>query len=79
MGACGVPQEALPNATVKAVKAVNAVYQNVDLSRLMDRVLALSRNNILGAFPGTNPFGFQAWLPSWIYAASAWLWGHERT
>ena len=53
-------QEALPNATVKAVKAVNAVYQNVDLSRLMDRVLALSRNNILGAFPGTNPFGFQA-------------------
>ncbi|KAK9828062.1 hypothetical protein WJX81_007140 [Elliptochloris bilobata] len=53
-------EEALPNATVKAVKAVNAVYQNVDLSRLMDRVLALSRTNILGAFPGTNPFGFQA-------------------
>lgn len=48
---------------MKAVKAVNAVYQNVDLSRLMDRVLALSRNNILGAFPGTNPFGFQARNP----------------
>jgi len=46
--------------TTRAVRAANAVYQNVDMARLMDRVLALSRNNILGAFPGSNPFGFQA-------------------
>ena len=42
----------------KVFKIANDAYQHLDFSSLIDRALALSKNNVLGAWPGENPFGF---------------------
>lgn len=42
------------------MNVTNAIYQHVDLTPVMTRLMELSQNNILGAFPGSNPYGFQA-------------------
>eukprot|EP00884_Botryococcus_braunii_P015883 jgi/Botrbrau1/2979/Bobra.0026s0042.2 len=51
-------QEKAPLIQQKVFKIANDAYQHVDFSAIIDRALALSKDNILGAWPGQNPFGF---------------------
>lgn len=51
-------QEKAPLIQQKVFKIANDAYQHVDFSAVIDRALALSKDNILGAWPGQNPFGF---------------------
>jgi hypothetical protein len=57
---CAAAQEAVPSVGPKAVNVTNAVYQRLDLAPVMKRLVALAQTNIVGAFPGGNPYGFQA-------------------
>lgn len=50
----------MPTVGPKLVNLTNAIYQNADLAPVMSRLLSLAQNNIVGAFPGQNPYGFQA-------------------
>ncbi|BDA51604.1 hypothetical protein COCOBI_19-1600 [Coccomyxa sp. Obi] len=52
--------QAVPTVGPKLVNLTNAIYQNADLAPVMSRLLSLAQNNIVGAFPGANPYGFQA-------------------
>jgi hypothetical protein len=53
-------QQAVPTVGPKVVNLTNAIYQNTDLAPLMSRLVSLAQSNIVGAFPGQNPYGFQA-------------------
>jgi hypothetical protein len=53
-------QQAAPTVGPKLVNVTNAIYEHMDLSPLMSRMMELAQTNILGAFPGANPYGFQA-------------------
>ena len=55
-----VLQQAVPTVGPKLVNLTNAIYQNADLAPVMSRLLSLAQTNIVGAFPGANPYGFQA-------------------
>ena len=44
----------------KLVNATNAIYQHMDLAPVMTRLMSLAQNNLVGLFPGSNPYGFQA-------------------
>ena len=53
-------QQAVPVVGPKLVNATNALYQHMDLAPVMTRLMSLARNNFVGLFPGSNPYGFQA-------------------
>ena len=53
-------QQAVPTVGPKVVNLTNAIYQNLDLAPVMNRLVSLAQSNIVGAFPGQNPYGFQA-------------------
>ena len=50
----------MPVVGPKIVNATNALYQHIDLAPVMTRLMSLARNNLVGLFPGSNPYGFQA-------------------
>ena len=53
-------QQAVPVVGPKIVNATNALYQHMDLAPVMTRLMSLAQNNLVGLFPGSNPYGFQA-------------------
>lgn len=50
----------MPTVGPKVVNLTNAIYQNLDLAPVMSRLVSLAQSNVVGAFPGQNPYGFQA-------------------